>query len=293
VTRRARARTDPRFGPQAGPRPSARALALAALHVATAVATACAPPDPRTRALVAERDVLRREVAGMRRLAAAFGAEGATPVALGPDDVLLVVGDSLVRALLDAALPRTVPLPGQGAEVRLERATTVLGANVARVTLVGTVRRLRWPYAGATVRVRGAVADLAVDETSTLHARLAVDEVVVSDPTGVAGALRGWAEGALQEAVDRGLPELAAALPRVAIPVRLDETIALPGFGPEGPLHVSPVAARVRVTVRHVAAWDGQTWAVLRLDRTPFAPTDVPRRARGREAPTAAAGRAP
>lgn len=250
--------------------PSVRPTQLVAV-IAVALATAaCGDVAPAARAAVAEREALRREVTGMRRLATALGVGADAEGAIGPDDVMVVVRDSLVRALLDAALPFAHTLGGQ-AELRLERATTVLDASVARVTLVGTVRRLRWPYAGATVRVRGAVADLAVDATSTLHARLAVDEVVVSDATGVPPVARGWARAALQQLVDRSLPELVEALPRVAIPIRLDQAIALPGFGPEGPLDVAPAAARVRVTVRHVAAWGGETWAVLRLDRTPFA----------------------
>jgi hypothetical protein len=225
---------------------------------------------------VAERDALRREVLGMRRLSAALDgrAAGGGPTAglvLGDDDVVVVVRDSLVRALLAAALPITARV-GDRAEVRLERATTVLDANVARVTLVGTVRQLGWPRAGAAVRLGGAVADFAVDSTSTLRAKLSLDEVVVGQPTGVPAPTRRWAQAALQRVVDGGLPQLAATLPAIALPVRLDQVIDLPGFGPDGPLDVPAVRANVRVTVRHVATWDGHTWIVLRLARDRFVP---------------------
>ena len=168
--------------------------------------------------------------------------------------------------------------------MRLERATAAFDANVTRIALVGTVRQLGWPRAAATLRLGGALADFEVDSTSTLRARLAIDEVLVDDPTGIPHAVRGPARALLQQVVDRGIPQLTAALPSVAIPVRLDQAIALPGFGPEGPISVAPVEARVAVAVRQVATWDGYTWIVLRTTRAPFHPVAA---ATARSAPSA------
>jgi len=267
--------TSPLRLPRRVPRAARTVPSLAAALALSAAA--CSPPDARARSAVAERDALRREVLGMRRLAVALdggrapGGDATAGLVLGDDDVVVVVRDSLVRALIAAALPITARV-GDRAEVRLERATTVLDANVARVTLVGTVRQLGWPHAGAAVRLGGAVADFTVDSTSTLRAKLSLDEVVVGQPTGVPAPTRRWAQAALQRVVDGGLPQLAATLPAIALPVRLDQVIDLPGFGPDGPLDVPAVRANVRVTVRHVATLDGRTWIVLRLARDRFVP---------------------
>jgi hypothetical protein len=250
-------------------RPLARAARRLAGGLAALCAAGCATPDPAARAAVAERDALRREVAGLRALQATLGGSTDMTGGLGPDDAFVVVRDSLVRALLDATLPTTVRLRDR-AEVRLERASAAFEANVTRIALVGTVRQLGWPHAAATLRLGGALADFVVDSTSTLRARLAIDEVLVSDPMGVPAPLRAPARALLQQVADRGLPQVVAALPGVAIPVRLDQTIALPGFGPEGPITVAPVEARVAIAVRRVATWDGYTWIVLRTTRSPF-----------------------
>ena len=65
---------------------------------------------------------------------------------------------------------------------------------------------------------------------------------------------------------------MTAALPSVAIPVRLDQAISLPGFGPEGPISVAPVEARIAIQVSRVATWGGYTWIVLHTERGKFAP---------------------
>jgi hypothetical protein len=231
-----------------------------------ATATACGGADPRARERVAERDQLRREVAGYR----AMEADTAAAVSHPEQDVVVSVGDSLLRALLGAALPVRARLRGS-TTVTLTRVAVALRGNVARVDVTGEVQRASAPRIAAPVWLRGALHGFAVDSARVLRARLSVDDVEVGPPSGVPGALRPFALALLQGVVERGLPEITPQLPAVAIPVRLERAVRLPGFGPDGYVRIAPVSAPLAVHVARVAAVRDRLWITLHVDRGAFA----------------------
>ena len=141
--------------------------------------------------------------------------------------MIVSVRDTLVRDLLDASFPIPVQLTA-GVTVTLTGATVTFRGNVARVDVVGQLRRVRFPSVAASVALRGALDAFAVDSTRVLRARMTVDDAWVDAPTGVPGLLDPLAIAVLQRIVNRGLPELAAMIPAVAIPVRLDREMTLP-----------------------------------------------------------------
>ena len=76
----------------------------------------------------------------------------------------------------------------------------------------------------------------------------------------------------LQGIVERGLPELAAKLPGVAIPVRLDRDIGLPAFGPDGVIAIGAVSSPLSVTARNVIAFENRLWVSLQVEHGKFTP---------------------
>ena len=241
-----------------------RAAGVAAL--ALIALSACGRPDPVARDRVVERDQLRREVAGYHSL---------TKLTPGrfmdrEHEVLISVGDTLLRNLLTATFPLTVDLRNH-TTLTLTNASVAFRANVARVDLTGVVRRSRYPHISAAVKLRGALDGFVVDSTHALRARISLDDAALDTPTGTIAAFDPLVIAVLQNIVERSLPELTASLPSVAVPVRLDKAMELPGFGPEGALSIAPSTAAMTVTASRVVAFQNRIWIVLRLELGAFA----------------------
>lgn len=234
--------------------------------------SACDRPDPAGRERVLERDQLRREVAGLQML------DDLAPGQLmdREHEVLVSVRDTLMQSLLSATLPVSVDIRNN-LTVTLTAATITFRSNVVRVALTGSVRRRSYPRVTAVVKLRGAFDAFRVDSTHGLRARIAIDDVELDTPGGTLSALDPVVIEVLQRVVEGSMPELAAAIPAVTIPVRLDQRMSLPGFGPEGALSIEPSAAPLRVQAARVIAYQNRLWIVLRVELGQFA--TVPRSA--------------
>ncbi len=250
---------------------SAVALALALLLAA------CEGQDPSARALVVERDQLRREVSGFRAL------ERFAPGKLmdREHEVIVSVSDSLLRSLLVASFPITVTLPNK-VTMTLTGADVAFRANVARVDISGSLRRSAFPRVNAAVFLRGALDSFVVFRGQILRSRITIDDISLAAPAGASEPLNPLVVSVLQRIVERGLPELTESLPAVALPVRLDQAMKLPGFGPEGTLSVAPSAAPMSVAVSRLIAFQNRLWIILRVElgefvaATPDTSTDHP-----------------
>jgi len=223
--------------------------------------------DPAERQAVIERDQLRREVAGLRSLDS-LAREGAVD---RKNDVIVTVSDSLLRDLFVAALPVTATIPG-GLKVQLTKAEVTFRANAARVNISGDLQRISFPKVAARITLNGALDAFAVDSTRTLRARMTIDDAVVDAPSGVPGALGPIALSVLQGIVERGLPELTAKLPAVALPVRLDRDIRLPSFGPDGVISIPAVSSPLTVGAHNVVAFRNRLWVSLTVKHGAFTP---------------------
>lgn len=228
-------------------------------------ALACGEADPERRARRAERDQLRREVAGFRGLESL----ASTGMLTSDREVLVTVSDTLIRGLIVAAFPVTLKIGG-GVTVTLTRATVAFRGNVARVDVIGQLRRESFPRVAASVSLRGALDGFAVDSARVLRARMTVDDATVSAPKGVPGVLGPLVNALLQRIVERSLPQLASVIPAVAIPVRLDRAMTLPGFGESAALRVREVSAPMTVTASRVIAFRDRLWFILKVERGSF-----------------------
>lgn len=239
---------------------------VASLALLACSIVGCSGPDPIAREQIVERDQLRREVAGFRSL------EALAPGKLldRKNQVLVSVTDTLLRSLIDAAFPVTVALPNN-VSVTLTSAAVTFRANVARVDIKGEVRRSRFPQLAAAVTLRGALDDFAVDGTHALRTRISIDDVRLDKPSGAPAALDPLVINVLQRVVEGSLPELTNRLPAVAVPVRLDQAMQLPGFGPDGYLSVAPSRAAMSVEAARVIAFQNRLWIILNVKLGAFA----------------------
>ncbi len=226
----------------------------------------CGRPDPVTRDRVVERDQLRREVAGYHSLTKL------TPGRMidREHEVLVSVSDTLLRNLLTVTFPLTIDLRNR-TTLTLTNSMVAFRANVARVDLTGIVRRTTYPHISAAVKLRGALDGFVVDSSHALRARIHIDDVALDTPAGTLAAFDPLVIAVLQSVVERSLPELTEGLPSVAVPVRLDQAMELPGFGPEGALSIAPSIAAMTVTASRVVAFQNRMWIVLRLELGAFA----------------------
>ncbi len=222
-------------------------------------AAACGDPRASREQLI-ERGHLRREIAGLHTLAPLMRSGGITDSTI----MLVSLSDSLFRSLLDATLPVSVPIAA-GITVRLDRATVAFRGNVARIDVVGQATRSAFPRVSAGVHLRGALDSLVVDTGQVMRARLSLDDVDLDTTGSVATTWR-----VLRAIVRQGLPEITAAFPTVAVPVRLDRAVRLPAFGPDGPVAVPAAQSDVRVTTSRVVAFRDRLWVMLKVSRTPF-----------------------
>ena len=230
------------------------------------LAIGCGRADPVARERIVERDQLRREVAGFRSLQKMAPGK----VVDREHEVIVSVTDTLLRSLLDASFPLTVDLRNS-ATATLTSAQVVFRANVARVDITGIVRRTSYPHISAVVKLRGAMDNFVVGKGNGLSARISIDDVELDTPSGTLAALDPIVIAVLQSVVERSLPELTSGLPTVAIPVRLDQTMNLPGFGPEGMLSIAASSAPLSVEASRVIAFQNRLWIILHVELGSFA----------------------
>ncbi len=228
-------------------------------------ALACFADAPATRDRRAERDQLRREIAGYRAL------EPLAQTGLLSDEreILISLSDTLIRGLIAAAFPLTTGVPG-GVAVTLTAATVQFQGNVARVELSGRAGRAAFPRIATAITLRGALDAFAVDSARILRARITIDDVDVGVPSEVPGFLAPMARALMQRLLERSLGDLAGVLPAVAVPVRFDSEVRLPSLDGLGPLSAKGAAAPLDVRASRVLAFRDRIWIVLRIERGTF-----------------------
>jgi len=238
-------------------------------------AAACARPDPIELERIVTRDQLRREVAGFTAL------QSITPGKLvnRHSEVVVTVRDSLMRNLIAAAFPVSISIRNR-AIVTLTDATVIFRGNVARVALRGRVQRAAFPRVSADLELQGALDGFAISRGKELNARITIDDMTLTAPAGAPASFDPLVTGALQRIVERSLPEITSGLPSVAVPVRIDEQMLLPGFGPEGAFTIPPSRAPMSVAAARVIAFQDRIWIVLRITLGTFI-TDTLARATG------------
>jgi hypothetical protein len=234
--------------------PGGARFAAAALLLVSAAA-GC-QRDPRGGELHATRVVLAREVEGLRAIAnrAARGE-----AILAPDDVVVVIKDSLVRDLLTANLPFEAQVDKY--QISLQRAEVTFRGSPL-IALEGSVKPREGMDVEGTVRVLGALEKIRIDPASgQLSASVAVDHVDIKRLAGFESFLPG---AGLDEVARMVRVQLKDRIPDLAIPVKVEPQIAFPEVT-SGPVRLEGATIPLSIGVSDVVAGSGRLWITITL----------------------------
>jgi hypothetical protein len=243
---------------------SADALATRALGLFALLAPLLGCGDDlAARRARAEGGLLKRQVTGLRELVQA--AE--TKTLVSPDWVAIGLEESAFRAVLSAGLPQETTVGGR-AKVRIDRADVSFQGSTASVNLFGRVSDTQDPDLLADISLQGGLDEIEISPEGTLSARVAVDSFEVAR-TAAAGAETPMVKVLVDMLSAERMERLRDLLPPVEIPVKLDQAIAINGFG-EGPVQVNPGVLPVHARVARVVALSGRLWVMLEVSVGPW-----------------------
>lgn len=227
---------------------SARTALLAAC---AALAGGCAE-----RTIVAEEAILERQIAALEVLVER--AEGGSLLPRG--DLVVSVDEEWTRSVLALELPREEVL-ADTYRVRVETADVRFRDGLGLVRIDGRVSPVRDEGARvfADLSVWGSFDVVDLDHSSgVLRGRVRPLAFEVRD---VALLVTNPLGRQLVEELGRERVETFRALGlSVEIPVRLDQTLELPGLGPEGPVQFPGARLPLTLSVSGMTALDGRLW---------------------------------
>jgi hypothetical protein len=211
--------------------------------------------------------VLRREVDGLREMAGRL--ERGEPM-LPKDDIAISIHADLVRDLLTAQLPFEADV--DRFHLKLSEADVAFrGSPVVR--LRGTLVLREKPDYVAEITAIGALEGIEVERrTGKLEASIAIDHISLARAGGLERLV---SRAALDEAARTIRLEIRGTLPRLEIPVRVQQSVELPAVT-SGPVRIDGATLPIQVAVSSVVATRDVLWISVHL-----APGDLVRAAGG------------
>ncbi|MBS2031725.1 MAG: hypothetical protein JST54_27760 [Deltaproteobacteria bacterium] len=235
-------------------------MALAVLPLAALLAWGRSEP-PRRPGL--EEDILRltRETQALRGAV----AEARAGTFIDHDDVIVGLHQDVADALLDAALPIQVEIPGVMAErvtARIDHATVLFSGGYGTVALDGRAWLSSFPSVAADVHLSGGISEVSIDPgTRALTATIGLDTLDARPLRGGVAAL--VLRGRLLHILNaRARESISNALPPLVVPMRVSDDVHLADVT-EGPLRVSGGELEVSASLRHVFASGGRLWVAV------------------------------
>jgi hypothetical protein len=213
----------------------------------------------------AEARVLARQIESLRELKAALGEKR-----LVAEDWLAVAADeAAVRSVIEAGLPQEMTVAGRF-RVLVHRAEVSFTSGASLVRLNARVTDTSSPDRFADVVYDGGLDDIVVSG-GRLSTRVLVDAIDVPQvQTG--GAPASLLTSAARELAGQNMERLQALIPPVALPVKLEESIAIDGLG-DGPVEVDPATLPLSVKVARVMPLSGRLWVFLDVELGPWRKT--------------------
>jgi hypothetical protein len=214
---------------------------------------------PEARQAV-EEAILDRRSEGLEALTAAARRNGGRII--GPEDILVVVGQELVQQVLDGAVPyeRTI---GDRFHVRVAQCSVRFEDGLALVQLDGRASLTAGGDVGAELTVYGGLDVVDLDaESGVLRARVHVF-AVEAKRAGVLGLPT--PAGRLAEEIGREkLESFSSLLSSVEIPVRLERAITLPAIGTESGVSIAATHVPLNLSVVEVRSFRRRLWVTIR-----------------------------
>jgi hypothetical protein len=202
-----------------------------------------------------EARVLSRQIENLREMKTALAEKR-----LVSEHWLAIAADeTAVRAVIEAGLPQEMTVGGRF-RVLVHRAEVSFSSGSHVVRLNARVTDTRSPDRFADVVYQGGLDDIVV-AGGKLTTRVLIDDIDVPQvQTG--GAPASLLTAAAGPLAGQNLERLQALIPPVAIPVKVEEKVAVPGFG-DGPVEVDPAEVPLNVKVARVVPLSGRLWVFL------------------------------
>lgn len=232
--------------------PWRRRLALLPALAALAALGACARSEFEGGGdLRARKVVLKREVEGLREIVGRL--ERGEPM-LPKDDLAVSIGGDLVRDLLTAQLPFEMDV--DRFHLKLSQADVLFRGSPV-VKLRGTLVLREKPEYLAEIAAIGALEDIEVDpKTSKLRTSIAIDHISIEQAGGLEKLV---SRAALDEGARTIRLQIRDALPKIDIPVKLQQSVDLPAVT-SGPVRIHGASMPIQASVSAVVATRDVLW---------------------------------
>jgi hypothetical protein len=179
------------------------------------------------------------------------------------DRIAIAITSATAKAFMDASLPQEQML-GEHVRVRIERAQPFFQGNNAALLLEASAQEVR-TGAQARLELGGRMVNFRVQE-----GRLKADVELVHFRM-LDSSLAGLGAGVLERLVQDHMDELGAKIPVLEIPVRLEHSIAIPGFE-EGVVMAKGGTLPLAMSVAEVIPVNERLWIFLEVKAGPWQP---------------------
>lgn len=211
--------------------------------------------DDAARRRRADAKVLRRQVESLQDLITALRSNRL----IDERWLAVSVDEPAVAALIQAGLPQEA-LIADRFRVRVESAEVAFRSGTGLVRLRAKVADQKSDRR-AEVFYQGGLDDIVVTPDGRLRTRVVVDHIDVPQAQ-AAGVDSGTIADLAEQLAGQNLRALENMVPPVAIPVRLQQTLAIEGLG-DGPVQVRAGELPVSGTVARVVPLSGRLWVLL------------------------------
>jgi hypothetical protein len=230
-----------------------------------------------TRRLRAEERRLKRQIENVKEMIQATSERRL----VAREWLAVAVDEAGVQSVIQAGLPQETVV-AQRFRVRVEAAEVTFRSGASFVSLRANVTDERSPDRKAAVIYQGGLDAIVVSADGRLSSRVLIDHVELSEVQ-AAGSDASFFTSVADDLAGRNLEALQAFLPPIAIPVRLQQTLAIEGLS-EGPVQVDGGELPVTAAVARVMPLSGRLWVFLDVKTGPW-------RKRGQASASASAGK--
>lgn len=226
---------------------------------ALALLSACRPREPEEAARArATEAFLAAQIVDLRRLI----ARAKTGDLVSRDRIAISISESIVKRLLDSALPREVTIAGR-IRVRVESARPLFRGNNAGVVFQAVARGLEAGGPSARIEIGGTLERTRVDQ-GALVADVELTHFQVLDTS-----LGDMAADVLEALVRDNKTALEGLVRAVEIPVHLEQSLDVGGLD-EGVVTARPGRLPLEMTVAEVIPVQERLWVLLDAKAGPW-----------------------
>jgi hypothetical protein len=233
-------------------------LAIASLCVAVLVVGCRRREPPEAARARAQAQFLQQQLRGMEALVAKAEGGGLET----QDQIAIGISEDLIKGLVQASLPREVML-GQRVRLRVESAEAYFRGDRSALVLRARISSADAPRASARVELAGALKEFQLTK-GQLVTRVSVVHFSVLE-----SSLGNLAADVIENLVKDHIGVIENAIPPLAIPVKLEESVRIGGLT-EGVVVAKSGVLPLTIAVAQVIPVNQRLWILLDAKAGPW-----------------------